>query len=254
MPSGPDTSVLDACLEFAERLCADAQGCCEQTYGELDIEGCMLTFRQDVCGPEVDAVNAGFATFDAEAIDACVAARAEGVRICVPTWAETLELRKRIYSDCRIFDGKVPLGGACTTAAACQRPAGAATVTCVNHVCEAIEVLPEGAPCKFPSGEVSVCDAGLACDAAGLGAMGQCVQAVATGDTCDSSMLEGTDCGLGSYCDQETATCQVATNMGGVGCSQSTECVSFECNRLANTCGAAPSVVSRETCLGKAAP
>ncbi|HEX2873559.1 MAG TPA: hypothetical protein VHP33_20010 [Polyangiaceae bacterium] len=63
-------------------------------------------------------------------------------------------------------------------------------------------------------------------------------------------MLEGTGCGLGSFCDPESATCKIAENLGGNGCGQSTECVSFECNRLANECAPAPAVLSRDTCLG----
>jgi hypothetical protein len=76
------------------------------------------------------------------------------------------------------------------------------------------------------------------------------VKAIATGAGCDASTLEGTECGLGSYCDPETAQCVVATNWGGEGCKQSSECVSFECDRIGNACEAAPAVVSRDTCLG----
>jgi hypothetical protein len=98
-----------------------------------------------------------------------------------------------------------------------------------------------------------VCDDGLACDAPGLGASGHCVKAVAAGASCDASVLEGTDCGLGRFCDPDTAECKVASNAGGSGCSQSNECVSFDCDRIANECAPAPAVLSRETCLGAAA-
>lgn len=250
MPSGPDTSVFDACVDFAERLCADAQSCCEASYGEFEQAGCVETFRRDVCRPGADAVTAGRATFNDASVEACLAAHAQAHRVCTPTWAQTLELRREIYTACRVIDGLSPPGAGCSRSTTCKRPDGVATAECVRNLCVAIELLPEGAPCPFPDGPVSVCDVGLACDAEGLGDDGVCVRAVATGEGCDGSMLEGTECGLGSYCDLASATCQVTKNLGGQGCAQSTECVSFACDRLANECAVAPAVVSRDTCVG----
>ncbi|HYP90090.1 MAG TPA: hypothetical protein VEQ59_18095, partial [Polyangiaceae bacterium] len=99
---------------------------------------------------------------------------------------------------------------------------------------------------------VSVCDEGLTCDAPGLGAAGQCVKAPAPGDPCDPSLLESTACGLGSYCDTDSATCKLTVNLGGPGCAQSTECVSFDCDRGRNSCAAAYPVIQRVTCVGPA--
>jgi hypothetical protein len=248
----PDTSVYDSCVAFAERLCESAQGCCEQAYGGYDFEGCLATFRRDVCRPGADAVAAGKATFEAEAIEGCLAAHAEAHAVCVPTWSQTLELRKHIYAACRVIDGKTKPGLGCSVAATCKHPEGLATSDCIKNVCQAIEILPEGAECPFPSGAVSVCDAELTCDAPGLGATGHCVKAVSAGQACDASTLEGVDCGLGSYCDIATATCKAADNFGGTGCQQSTECVSFDCDRSRHECATALAVVTRDTCLGQA--
>ncbi len=249
-PSGPDTSVYDSCVDFAARLCADAQGCCEQQYGGFDQEGCLATFKREVCRPGADAVTAKHAVFNASSIEDCLAAHAAAHAVCVPTWAQTLELRKEIYVACRVIDGLTEPGRGCSVSATCKRPDGVATAECIKNVCQVNEVLAEGAACPFPSGSVPVCDEGLACDAPGLGSEGTCVKAVAAGASCDASTLEGTDCGLGSYCDPEAARCVLATNPGGAGCSQSNECVSFECDRIKNECAPAPAVVSRETCLG----
>jgi len=249
-PSAPDTTVYDACVDFASRLCADAQNCCEQQYGGFDQDGCLATFKREVCRPGADAVTAKRAVFNEGAIEGCLAAHAAAHAVCVPTWAQTLELRKEIYVACRVIDGLTEPGRGCSVSATCKRPEGVATAECIKNVCQANEILAEGASCPFPSGSVPVCDAGLACDAPGLGTEGVCVKAVASGASCDASALEGTDCGLGSYCDAETAQCAVATNKGGNGCSQSTECVSFECDRIKSECAPAPAVVSRDTCLG----
>ena len=249
-PTTTDTSVFDDCVDFATRLCADAESCCRTAYGGFDANGCLDSFKREVCRPGADSVTAGKATYDESAVEACLAAHAQAHKICVPTWQQTLELRKEIYMACRVIDGKSAPGSTCTIGAQCKHPDGVGSVDCVKNLCQVIEVLAEGAECPFPSGSVSVCDDGLACDAPGLGTTGHCVKAVATGETCDASVLEGTDCGLGSFCDPASATCKVTTNLGGAGCAQSNECVSFDCNRLENTCEIAPAVVSRDTCLG----
>jgi hypothetical protein len=249
-PSPPDTSVYDNCVDFATKLCADAKDCCNQAYGDFSPEGCLAVFKRDVCRPGADAVEAGRAVFDESAVEDCLAAHAQAHAVCVPSWQQTLELRKAIYQACRVIDGTTQAGGGCAIAATCKHPEGLATTDCVKNVCRTIEILPEGAACPFPSGAVSVCDDGLTCDAPGLETTGHCVKAIALGETCDGGMLEGIECGLGNYCDPETSQCMPTENRGGSGCAQSTECVSFSCNRTAKECAAAPAVVSRETCLG----
>jgi hypothetical protein len=246
----PDTSVFDNCVSFATRLCADAEGCCQMAYGDFSADGCLDTFKREVCRPGADSVAVGKATFNETSVEGCLEAHAAAHAVCIPTWKQTLELRKKINSACRVLDGTAEPGKSCAIAAQCRHPPGTASVQCVKNKCEVVEILVEGAECPFPSGSVSVCDEGLACDAPGLGGTGHCVKAVSSGDTCDASVLEGTDCGLGSYCDPESATCKLAENLGGSGCGQSTECVSFDCNRLANECAPAPAVLSRDTCLG----
>jgi len=250
-PTDPGAIVYDNCVDYATRRCQASEGCCQQAYGEFEFEGCLTWFKRDVCHPAADAVTAGRATFDESAVEDCLAAHAEELAICTPTWKQTIQLRKRIYAACRIIDGKSKLGSGCSVSATCQNVEGDATVVCSpRNVCEKIEVLGEGAECPFPSGAMSVCDDGLTCDAAGLGTTGHCVRAPASGDPCDPTSLESIECGLGSYCDVDSATCKVAENMGGPGCAQSTECVSFDCNRSANTCEAAYPVVQRVTCVG----
>lgn len=252
-PTAAEPGVFDNCVAFATQLCADAQGCCQNAYGDFSAEGCLDSFKRTVCHPGADAVTAGRATFDEGAVDDCLEAHAAAHAVCTPTWPQTLELRKKINSACRVLNGTIEPGGRCGTAADCRAPNGAVAAECVKNVCTLVEILAEGAECPFPSGSVSVCDDGLACDAPGLGTSGHCVPAVATGEGCDASVLEGTDCGLGNFCDPVTAQCKLTTNMGGSGCAQSNECVSFDCNRLANECAPAPAVLSRTTCVGTTA-
>lgn len=253
-PTPPGTSVYDECVQFATRLCADSEDCCETAYGGFDLDGCVATFERDVCRPGADAVRAGRARFDEAAVDACLAAHVEAHRVCIPDWQQTLALRKRIYSACRVIDGASKAGSGCSTSATCQHPEGNASVACIKNVCQPLAILDEGAECPFPSGPVSVCDDGLTCDAPGVGSTGRCVVAPRAGEACDPSQLESPACGLGSFCDAASETCKVAENFGGPGCSQGTECVSFDCDRIADTCAPAPAVVSRAECLGTPEP
>lgn len=246
--TGADSSVFDACMSYAERLCADAEPCCTSTYDGFDQATCVAAFRHDVCRPGADVVTANRAVFDEDAIEPCLAAQAEAHQVCTPTWQQTLDLRKKIYAACRVIDGKSPPGSNCSTTFTCKRP-DVGTVECIKNVCTIVEVLGEGAECPFPSGSVSVCDEGLTCDAAGLGVTGHCVKAPKSGDTCDPTSLESTECGLGSYCDSASATCKLTDNFGDAACTQSTECVSFDCNRIDQKCAPAPAVLSRETCV-----
>lgn len=249
-PTTPEVDVYEHCVDFATKLCADAKDCCTQAYGDFNPDGCLAVFKRDVCRPGADAVEAGRATFDESAVDDCLAAHAQQHAICIPSWQQTLELRKAIYQACRVINGTTEAGGGCAIAATCKNPAGVATSACVKNVCRTIEILPEGAACPFPAGSVSVCDDGLTCDAPGLETMGHCVKVIPLGETCNGGMLEGIECGLGNYCDAATSQCMPTENRGGTGCSQSTECVSFNCDRGAKECAPAPAVVSRETCLG----
>jgi hypothetical protein len=249
-PEPPDTQVFDACMGFAAKLCASAEGCCQQAYSDFDQQACVDGFEREICHPSADAVAAGRAEFDDSAIEDCLAAHAESHAVCFPTWSENLALRKRLYGACHMIEGLTEIGRGCSIAATCKRPEGVATVACIKSQCVAIAVLPEGAECPYPQGDVSVCDEGLTCDAA-LGELGHCVPSIATGSECNGKLLEGTECGLGNYCDPETSTCQLTTNMGGSGCAQGTECVSFDCDRLAAECAPAAAMVSRGFCLGK---
>jgi hypothetical protein len=246
----PTVDVFAECVDFATRLCADAEPCCNQAYGTFDADGCLTSMKRDVCRPGADAVTAGRATYHPEAVEDCLAAHAEAHAICIPTWQQTLDLRRRIYTACRVIDGTSKPGSGCSIAATCQEPPGVASVDCVKNVCKVVEILAEGDECPFPSGAVSVCGEGLACDAPGLETSGHCVKAIPTGEACDGSTLEGTACGLGSYCDLETATCKVTSNLGGPSCAQSTECVSFDCDRIGQQCAPALAVLPRATCVG----
>src|SRR6187549_4243683 len=88
-PTTPDTSVFDNCVDFATRLCTDAEGCCQTAYGDFSAEGCVDSFKRTVCHPGADAVAAGKATFDEASVAGCLEAHAAAHAICTPTWQQT---------------------------------------------------------------------------------------------------------------------------------------------------------------------
>jgi len=227
--------VLDSCEAFAERLCQSAQPCCEASGRAFDLTTCRDDVVADVCAPAADAVAAGFASYHEEAVEPCLAAHAVSHETCTADWSELLELRRGIWSACKVIQGTSAPGRGCTSSVTCSQPEGASVARCVAGRCRALELLAEGAECPYPNGEVSVCDAGLYCTARERDEIGVCAPATAPGDACDPVALNP-ECGLGSYCDLEAGVCRSAQNYGGPSCEQATECVSFECDRIIGEC------------------
>jgi hypothetical protein len=203
---------------------------------------------RDVCRPGADAVAAGVAIYDQEAVEPCLAANAQANAVCVPTWQENVSLRKTLWTACKVVRGSAEVGQGCSTAVTCAEPAGAATAVCVRGTCHVLEVLAEGEACAFQSGAVSTCDAGLYCTAT-LDQPGQCVPAIPGGAACNG-VLGDAACGFGNYCDPVEKRCRETVNLGGPGCKQGLECVSFDCDRVSEICAPAPAIVSADECFG----
>jgi len=240
--------VLGACTEFAARLCSDSAACCDQAFGGYDAESCARTLHDDVCRPGADAVASGFAQYDETAVEACLAAHAAANAICTPTWEQNLAIRKSLWKACKVLRGTTPAGKGCTTDITCAEPEGERTAACVAGTCRVLEILPQGAPCPFQSGTVSICDSDLYCTAT-LDTPGSCQPVIVSGSAC-SGILADPACGFGSYCDSVDKTCKKTTNLGGPSCKQGLECVSFDCDRTTELCAPAPAIVSAEQCLG----
>ena len=227
--------VLSECTDFGRRLCESAQPCCEQA-APFVADDCVTTYVENVCMPSAQLVAAGFATYDPTSADACLDAHTRAYAECVVDWDETVAIRRELWASCRVIDGTLPVGHPCDDDARCALPDGSdATSACVEGVCQNIALLPAGAACPFPNGDVSTCDLGLYCTATHADEIGTCTPATAEGAACDPTLLN-MECGLGSYCDLVEGVCKKATNFGGPSCTQDTECVSFVCDRVAGQC------------------
>lgn len=227
--------VLSECTDFGSRLCAAAAPCCSQASPLFDQDECIATYVEKVCTPSAQLVAAGLATYDASSADACLAAHQSSYDTCVADWEETVAIRRELWASCRVINGTTADGQGCDNDARCALPDGDATAACVEGVCRKIELLAAGAACPFPNGDVSTCDLGLYCTATNPGETGTCVAATPEGAMCDPTFLN-MECGLGSYCDLDAGVCKKATNAGGPSCTQDTECLSFICDRVTQTC------------------
>ncbi len=230
-------SVLSSCSDFAARLCASAEPCCLTSVSTFDRDACAADFVNQVCRPASDAVAAGFATYHPEAVEDCLAAHAASHQTCIADWEALLELRRGIWTACKVIQGTYAEGRSCTTSVTCAQPSGPSSARCNAGKCQVLAILPEGAECPYPNGEVSVCDEGLYCTSTERDVVGVCMPATAEGQPCDPIKLNP-ECGLGHYCDLDAAICRTATNFGGPSCQQGPECVSFNCEQVSGECTA----------------
>ena len=235
-PNPAVREVLERCSDFAARICASAAECCESTTGPFSAERCATSFITDSCVSASQVVGAGQAEYDPDAEEPCLAAWARAHTTCVADWEEILSIRRDVWAACKIVRGFDEVGRGCSTSSTCRQPDGPATARCLPHpttgdpTCQVLEILEEGAECRFPDGDVSVCDVGLYCTTTQLDVLGTCASATPEGQACDTSVSQNSECGLGSYCDLDDGLCHRATNFGGPSCTQGSECVSFRCD------------------------
>ncbi|HEX6278014.1 MAG TPA: hypothetical protein VFZ53_33450 [Polyangiaceae bacterium] len=242
-PAGPDpveTEVLERCSDFAARLCASAASCCESTVGTFSAERCASSFVAEFCRPAAAVVAEGRAEYRPEAEEPCLAAWTRAHATCLADWEEIVAVRREVWAECKMVRGTAPIGSGCSTPSTCEQPEGAATARCLpdpltrTPTCQVLEILPERATCPYPNGEVSVCDVGLYCTTTERDVNGTCTPIVPSGEACDADVPLNPECGLGSYCGLDDGLCHRATNFGGSGCAQATECVSFDCRMSAS--------------------
>jgi hypothetical protein len=243
--------VLEHCSDFAVRLCSSAADCCESTTGPFSPEACASSFVSSFCVPASQVVGEGLATYHPDAEEACLAAWRSAHEACTVDWEEIVSIRRDVWGACKMIRGTTPPGGGCSTASTCEQPDGPATVRCVpdpvvldTTTCQVLEILGEGAECRYPDGEVSVCDVGLYCTTTERDMLGTCERALPEGGACDSAVPLNPVCGLGNYCSLDDDTCHRATNFGGPSCTLSGECVSFQCQMTSQTCTEAPSTAA----------
>lgn len=239
--------VLGACRDFAARFCELAAPCCESAYGGYDREACEHDFFEETCNPGDQAVAAGIATFHPEATEPCLEAQAKSLGECQVDFRRGAELRKQIWSQCKIIRGSTVAGLNCSATVTCAQPDGEATAVCASPggVCTELRFLGEGQTCPFPNGTVPLCDVGTYCTAEAAEETGVCAPVTPEGAGCEP-LVNNRECGLGSYCDLADAVCRPVEP--GASCAQGTECASFICDDTTQTCEPQEAVIARSRC------
>jgi hypothetical protein len=248
--------VLERCSDFAVRLCASAADCCESTTGSFSADACAASFASEVCRPSAQAVGEGVATYNPSAEEPCLMAWVQAHATCTADWEEILSIRRDVWEACKTVRGTYEVGQGCSTSSTCAQPDGPRTARCLPDpttrapTCQILELLEEGAACRFPNNDVSVCDTGLYCTTHERDGVGVCAPVVPEGGDCDTSVVENSECGLGSYCGSDDGVCHRATNFGGPSCERGAECVSFVCQMSSSggTCAEARST-AYDLCL-----
>lgn len=242
----------DVCERTAARTCALRKPCCEKTSG-YDEAACLADAKSE-CAKDVGDARAGKATFHPELVDPCFAKLAPLFDSCSLTF-ELLARATKELPACRVFEGSVPSGGACTRDSECASGPAGSFPSCNEgtKTCTQIAFLASGAACSFTEPPTGFCDQGLFCDA-NLQAKppaGTCKLATAVGKPCDAGKAIDLSCGLGNYCDKATAICAVGKGANAA-CDLDFECASFKCQQgVAGKRCAPPDVLVKPARCGK---
>ncbi len=231
-PDGGSTSTYtldDVCEKTAPKTCALRKPCCEKTSA-YDDAGCLANAKAE-CAKDVADARAGKATFHPERIDGCFAKLAPFFDTCSVTF-DVLASVAKVLADCRIFEGSVGIGSACTRDGECAPISGAGFPSCsdTTKTCNGVFFLSAGAACSFAEPMTGFCDDGLFCDAnlAAKPPAGTCGQATPVGKPCDAAKVVDLQCGLGNYCEKSTGLCAKGKGANAP-CELDFECASFKC-------------------------
>lgn len=238
--NGGGSYTLDnVCEQVAKKECTSIKSCCESTGVGHDQAGCEAESKKS-CEAEVAKAKAGKRTFNASAVDSCVASMQGLYQKCTFTYAELVGMGHIGASCANVFAGTVAEGGTCEDSEDCKPSSDSSKhAFCDEGKCVVGPIsLAEGEDCG--GGEVA-CGAGLYCDLTSM----KCQKAKALGETCDPSSF--TECGLGNYCDSQSTKC-TAGKAEGADCTIAFECASMSCDN--DKCGAGLTIATELSCKG----
>jgi len=236
------------CARAAPRFCASVKPCCQEDF-DYDEALCRARWTKEVCAPVVALARAGRLSFtlaalapdEAEArLDGCFEAFGAFADRCGE--ADVYDYLAWLATDhalCRIFDGTVPLGDACTDGLDCAAANGPGTVgvACASGTCQAIVsyTYPAGGPCPWWS---ALCDEGYHCDAPLYQTGGgTCVADLPLAEAC-TKQADNPECGWQAHCDLTAGICVANDKVAEGPCTGDhwRECRSQACDALSDRC------------------
>jgi hypothetical protein len=218
---------------YAQSLCTSLQHCCTENTVTFDYDSCTSGWRQYVTSKFTDsAIN-----FDRKAATSCIALLNSAVDVtCAPAPGSIPDARATCQA---IFQGTVPVGGACTSDTDCAAGDGGPTfcspsgaggsdaggtlpldLPLFEGVCTLGVAPMAGDPCAGGATNPCGTDGTLFCDPGSL----TCQMVGAVGDPCDVAASDS--CAAGSYCvavgtgDDACAAAQAV----GSPCTDNTQC------------------------------
>ena len=250
-PPPPKYTLDNVCAQVAPQLCEVRKSCCEK--GEGYDETACITYETEVCAQNIADVEAGLMTFDANSVDACVAALKPYADKCYLTIPDYYNAPEDLEPCSKVFAGKLTENSTCERDAQCASSvAKREIVACDDDTkkCTATRFLPLDAACKVSADTKELCDQGLYCDFDFLAMEGLCQPAKKLGAACTPSPIQ-LSCGLNAYCDATTKVCTEA-KVEGSACQTPLECQSLKCDLMA--CGPIAPFFEGEQCKGSNAP
>lgn len=201
------------CSLLAEALCEPLVACCSG----VDASSCRVGYS-GYCEQQLHPNPDG--NFDVSAASQCLAyetARHDGCKSLTRHESAAVAGLSDVCG--RVWRGGVGPGGPCSATADCAEVPGA-TSACLDNLCYASRVVPQGAACETTS---VVCAPDLVCV---WNLSATCVAPIAEGATCSNS-VSGVPCAFGLFCQssgQPLGTC-VRLKEDGARCVVSDECL-----------------------------
>ena len=242
---------------YAQALCTSLQHCCNENMVSYDYNACTAGWQAAIAAIVQNPDGGG--NYDPQLAAQCVQqVSAAAVVSCQPVPGSISAARATCQA---IFQGEIPLGGACTSASQCA-PVDGGTVTCAIVPLDAstaqLPLAAQDASTGAGGANVPVCVAVMSIDAGGmpctpLGTDGgpkedvclnyglfcdptssTCLPFNPMGGACDPNTL--TSCAPGAYCQADAGTCSPAQPAGSP-CTDSIECdYTSQCDPGSHTC------------------
>jgi len=253
-----DPYTLDnVCARTGPKICALRKPCCEKNFG-YDEATCLAEANAD-CAQDVIDARAGRASFHPEVVDACLAKYNDIFVACEFTF-DLYAKALKVFRDCRVFDGQLAEGAACTRTSQCKAPPSSNEVASCDEdkskQCTIVKILVAGDACELSDGFKGTCDEGLYCDVSFSSAplKGTCKAKTPLGQSCDKTKRPNIECGFGFRCD-ESGVCAKGLP-GNAACTSDLDCASVKCAAKStgvdsgSACTTPDPVVKREECKG----
>lgn len=234
------------CAKLQDAMCGSAtKACCTKESFAYDEMGCRDAI-DTWCHYQMDAVTAGYATYDDSQLGPCTKVWQTSLTACTVTFQPWT----KDYAVCTaLFNGTKEPGSDCNPkgldSLGCKAPPGfSGYCDQTDKKCRAYGIVGNGEACTFYGSVLRYCDVGLYCDTTSSPTSSVCKPAKKLGDACSGA--DDLSCGWGNSCKDGKCTAGLP---GGADCTNAIDCASWQCTMGKCTPEAFP-VVTAGMCNG----